>query len=62
MTLNCELLQTGFSVLSGMLVKYMFPLHMCKPNGCTIEISVLLHTQFYNIFTDVPPIIFKSCH
>ena len=40
----------------------MFPLHISRPNDYTIEISVLLLIQFYNIFTNVPSIIFKSCH
>ena len=62
MTLNCELFQSEFSVLSGRLIKNMFPLHICRPNDYTIEISVLLQIQFYNIFTNVPSIIFKSCH
>ena len=48
MTLNCELFQSEFSVLSGRLIKNMFPLHICRPNDYTIEISVLL--QFYNIY------------
>ena len=61
-TLNCELFQSEFSVLSGRLIKNMFPLHICRPNDYTIEISVLLQIQFYNIFTNVPSIIFKSCH
>ena len=60
-TVNCELFQSEFSVLSGMLIKNMFPLHICRPNDYTIEISVLLQIQFYNIFTNVPS-IFKSCH
>ena len=62
MTLTCELFQSEFSVLSGSLIKNMFPLHICRPNDYTIEISVLLQIQFYNIFTNVPSIIFKSCH
>ena len=62
MTLNSELFQSEFSVLSGRLIKNMFPLHICRPNDYTIEISVLLQIQFYNIFTNVPSIIFKSCH
>ena len=40
----------------------MFPLHISRPNDYTIEISVLLQFQFYNIFTNVPSINFKSCH
>ena len=62
MTLNCELFQSEFSDLSGRLIKNMFPLHICRPNDYAIEISVLLQIQFYNIFTNVPSIIFKSCH
>ena len=61
MTLNCELFQSEFLVLSGRLIKNMFPLHICRPNDYTIEIIVLLQIQFYNIFTNVPS-IFKSCH
>ena len=37
-------------------------LHICRPNDYTTEISVLLQIQFSNIFTNVPSIIFKSCH
>ena len=59
MTLNCELFQREFSVLSGRLIKNMLPLHICKPNDYSIEISVLLQIQFYNIFTNVPSIIPK---
>ena len=59
--LNCELFQSEFSVLSGKLIKNIFPLHICRPNDYTIEICILLQIQFYNIFTNVPS-IFKSCH
>ena len=38
----------------------MFPLHLCRPNVYTIEISVLLESQFYNIFTNFPSIILKA--
>ena len=47
MTLNCELFQSEFSVLSGKLIKNMFPLHTFRPNDYTIEISVLLQIQFF---------------
>ena len=57
MTLNCELFQSEFSVLSGRLIKNMFPLHICRPNHYTIEISAFLQIQIYNIFTNVPSII-----
>ena len=57
MTLNYELPQSEFSVLSGTLIKNMFPLHICRPNVYAIEIFVLLQIQFYNIFTNVPSII-----
>ena len=59
MTLNFELFQSQFSVLSGRLVKNMFPLHICRPNDYTIEISVFLQIKFYKIFTDASSIIFK---
>ena len=62
MTLNCELFQSEFSVLSGRLIKNMFPLHICRPNDYTIEIIVLLQIQFYNIFTNVLSNIFKRFH
>ena len=63
MSLNCELFQSEFSVLSDWLIKNMFPLHICRPNDYTIEISVLLQIQFYNIYTNiVPSIAFKNCH
>ena len=62
MTLNCELFQSEFSVLSGSLIKNMFPLHVCRPNDYTIEILVLLQIQFYNIFTNVLSNIFKRFH
>ena len=42
MTLNSELFQSEFSVLSGRLIKNMFPLHICRQNDYTKEISVLL--------------------
>ena len=61
LTVNC-FKQSEFSVLSGRLIKNMFPLHICRPNDYTIEISVLLQIQFYNIFTNIPSIISKSCH
>ena len=53
MTLNCELFQSEFLVLSGRLIKNMFPLHICRPNDYTIEIIVLLQIQFDNILTNV---------
>ena len=62
MTLNCELFQTEFSVLSGRLIKNMFPLHICRSNDYTIEVSVLLQIEFYNTFTNIPSILFKSYH
>ena len=46
MTLNCELFQSELSVLSCMLIRYMFSLHICRANDYTIEISVLLQIQF----------------
>ena len=49
MTLNCELFQSEFSVLSGRLIKNMFPLHICRPNDYTIEIIFLVQIQIYNI-------------
>ena len=62
MTLNCELCQSEFSVLSGRLIKNTFPLYICRPNDYTIEIIVLLQIQLYNIFTNVLFIIFKGFH
>ena len=42
--------------------KYVYiALHMCRSSDYAID-SVLLQIQFYNIFTNVPSIIFKSCH
>ena len=61
LTVNC-FKQNEFSVISGRFIKNMFPLHICRPNDYTIEISVLLQIHFYNIFTKVSSIIFKSCH
>ena len=49
MNLNCELFQSEFSVLSGRLIKNMFPPQICRPNDYTIEITVLLQIQIYNI-------------
>ena len=49
-------------VLSGRLIKNMFPLHICRAYDYTIEIRVLLHNQFYNIVTNVPSIILKGRH
>ena len=41
--------------------KYVYiALHMCRSSDYAID-SVLLQIQFYNIFTNVPSIIFKSC-
>ena len=59
MTLICELFQSECSVLSGRLIKSMFPLHIRRPNYYTKEIIVLLSIQFYNIFTNVLSNIFK---
>ena len=53
MALNCELFQSEFSVLSGRLIKNMFPLHIFRPNDYTIQIIALLQIQLYNIFTNV---------
>ena len=61
-TLNCELFQSKFWVLSGRLIKNVFPLHICRPTDYAIEIMVLLQIQFYNIFTNVLPNIFKRFH
>ena len=58
LTVNCFKVSSQF-YLAGL--SKMFPLHICRPNDYTIEISVLLQIQFYNIFTNVPS-IFKSCH
>ena len=44
------------------IVINMFPLHICRPNDYTTEISVLLQIQLYNIFTNVISIILKSFH
>ena len=49
MTLYYQLFQSEFSVLPGRLIRNMFPLHICQSNDYTIEISVLLQIQFYNI-------------
>ena len=49
MTLYYQLFQSEFSVLPGRLIRNMFPLHICRSNDYTIEISVLLQIQFYNI-------------
>ena len=62
MTLNCELFQSEFSVLSDRLIKNMFSLHICRPSEYTIEIILLLQIQFYNIFTNVLSNIFKRFH
>ena len=62
MTLNCELFQSEFSILSDRLIKNIFPLHMCRPNDYTIEIIVLLQIQLYNIFINVFSNIFKRFH
>ena len=59
MTLNCELFQNEFSVLSGKLIKNMFLLHICRPNDYIIEFIVLLQIYVYKIFTNVLSIIFK---
>ena len=48
MTLNCELFQSEFSVLSGRLMKNMLPLHIRRPNDYTIEIIVLLQIKIRN--------------
>ena len=59
MTVNCELFKSEFSVLSGRLIKNMFPLHICRTNDYTTEIIVLFQIQFYSIFTNVFSDIFK---
>ena len=55
-TLNCELFQSEFSVLSSRLIKNMFPLHICRPNDYTIKIIVFLQIQFNSVFTNVLPV------
>ena len=55
-TLNCELFQSEFSVLSSWLIKNMFPLHICRPNDYTIKIIVFLQIQFNSVFTNVLPV------
>ena len=57
MTLNCELFQSEFSVLSGRLIKNVSSA-LCRPNDYTIEIIVLLQIQmffplFSNVFTNI---------
>ena len=47
MTLNCELFQSQFSVLSGRLIKNIFALDICRPNYYTVKVIVLLQFQFY---------------
>ena len=59
MTLNCELFQSELSVLSGRLIKNMFPLHICRPKGYTIDIIVLLQIQIYNILLMFFPLFFN---
>ena len=49
MIFSCELFLNEFSVLSGRLIRNIFPLHICRPNDYTIEIIVLLQIQIYNI-------------
>ena len=61
-TLKCELFQSEFSVLSGRLIKNIFPLHICRPNDYTIETIVLLQIQFKNIFSNVLSNIFTRFH
>ena len=56
---NCKMFQCEFSVISGRLIKNMFPLHICRPNDYTTQIIVLLQVQFYSIFTNVLSNIFK---
>ena len=60
MTLNCEQFQNEFSVLSGRVVKHMFPLHICRPNDYTIEILfcfkfsfTIFLTRFFPLFSNV---------
>ena len=62
MTLNCKLFQSEFLVLSGRLIKNMFPLHICRPNDYTIQTIALLQIQLYNIFTNVLSNISKFFH
>ena len=59
LTVNCFKMSSQ-PYLAGL--SKMFSLHLYRPNDYTIEISVLLQIQFNNIFTNVPSIIFKSCH
>ena len=40
----------------------MFHLPKCRANDYTTEIIALLQIQFYNIFTNVLPNIFKRFH
>ena len=60
MTLNYEVFQNEFSVLSGRVIKHMFPLHICRPNDYMIEILFCLKfsftiflTRFFPLFSNV---------
>ena len=59
MTLYYQLFQSEFSVLPGRLIRNMFPLHICRSNDYTIEISVLLQIQFCNILLMFFPLFLK---
>ena len=66
MTLNCELSQSGFSVLSGRLIiklsKICFLYTYVDQMIIQQRFDVLFQFQFYNIFTNVISIIFKCLH
>ena len=66
MTLNCELRHGEFSVLSDRIIiklsKIGFLYTYVDQMIIQQRFNVLLQIQFYNIFTNVFSIIFKSFH
>ena len=66
MTLTCELYQGGFTVLSGRFIinlsKICFLSTYVYQMIIQQRLNVLPQLQFYNIFTNVLSIIFKSFH
>ena len=66
MTLNCVLCQSEFSVSPGsLIIKLSKMCFLCTYVDQMIKLqrfNVLLQIQFYNIFNNVPYIIFKRFH
>ena len=65
MTLDCQLFQNEFSVVSGRLIKNIFPLHICRPNiqqillFCFKFSFTIFLLMLFPLFSNVFPNILK---